>query len=101
MQAAPKDSTFGPQQLDGASDADDGAAVVHVDGGDSRNFWKPGYKHNVAGDRHDESTSGRKRGVSDGERPLRRKRLTVHSEKLKGMEQGHHGVSAGWSERVG
>ena len=42
MQAAPKDSTFGPQQLDGTSDADDGAAVVHVDGGARETFGSPG-----------------------------------------------------------
>jgi len=72
LQAAPKDSTFRTTQQDGTSEADYGAAIVHVDGGASPDFWKAGHKHDVAGDHHNEAGTRGKRGVVDVERPASR-----------------------------
>ncbi len=49
VQADPKDSTFERHRQDGASNADDGAGVVHVDGGGAGDFWEAGHEHHVAG----------------------------------------------------
>src|SRR5258708_21904465 len=59
-------------QGDAASNADDGAGVVRVDGGGSGNFRKAGHQHHVAGDHDDEAGSGGQRGVGDVERPAGR-----------------------------
>ncbi len=64
---------FGGAERQEASDANDSAGVVHVDGGGAGDFGESGHEHHVAGDDHDEAGTGRKRGVGDVERPAGRR----------------------------